>query len=135
MPHAPLVSEEGVHYAETFSKEQAQTHMKVFADHVREKNTLVAIALVREISLRENFGIEIPISSSVELEWIEKVIPSLRKFLRGRLKNDKVEIYTKMQEIETPIVRLVPVASAWDELVAKYPLLEELKNKLNLEIE
>ncbi len=109
--------------------------MKVYAEHVREKNTLVAIALLREITLRENFGIEIPISSSLELEWIEKVIPSLRKFLRGRLKNDKIEIFTKMQEIETPIVRTAPVATVWDEWVAKYPLLEELKNKLNLEIE
>ena len=109
--------------------------MKVYAEHVREKNTLVAIALLREITLRDNFGIEIPISSSIELEWIEKVIPSLRKFLRGRLKNDKVDIFTKMAEIETPIARPAPVSTAWDEWVAKYPLLEELKNKLNLEIE
>lgn len=90
------------------------------------------ILLNEDISLREDFTIEVKLSNPLQEETLNSIKTEALAFLRDKLKNDFITINSVMNTEERK-KRLYTTREKFDHLVEKHPLLHELKERLGLD--
>ncbi len=117
-----------------FSEIELIEYWKEFVSFVKEKGkSNLAIALqVYKPKLLENYLIELSISNAVQEEIILDEKYMILDYLKNKLKNDKIEITTKILKIEmesTPYTR----KDKFKIMLEENPQLEVLRLKLGLD--
>ncbi|OHX65709.1 hypothetical protein [Flammeovirga pacifica] len=124
----------------TFTLEQAEKVWKVFSDQYKRKGKSKFASILLEestIDLDSQLNIIIHITNSVQTEHLNVVKPDLLRHLRSELKNDSVELLTKVTMVENTN-EPKKIYSGIDKLKYlkdKYPSLTKLQQKLGLELE
>lgn len=118
---------------EAFGLQDLKKYWQDFAHKMKLKgNNQEYILLNEDISLSEDFNIEIKLTNPFQEETLNSLKTELIVFLREKLNNDKITLSSRMAAEETK-KRLYTTREKFDHLVEKHPLLLELKEKLGLD--
>lgn len=118
-------------YTESFTAEQLAVKWNEYLDLIADRpNLRSTLSSVPEIS--EGHKLLLKIGNSVQEEEIRLVKPELVSWLRRELRNSEIELITRLEKIETERVHFND-SEKLQILVQKNPLLNELKQKFNLD--
>ncbi|MBD0401276.1 hypothetical protein [Flammeovirga sp. EKP202] len=125
---------------QSFTLEQAKKVWTSFADQYREngKSKFASILLdENEITLDSQLNIIVEITNTIQSEHLNIVRPELLRQLRTELKNETIEISTKLIQIEESKEpkRLYSPQDKLQFLQDKYPALKTLQQKLGLDFD
>jgi len=100
-----------------------------------EKNNMLSLKSAKpEISFLPKTTIKIILANSVLKEELCSLVTKLTGFLRKELKNDKIKLECDVKEVEKTIKKVGETKEeVLKRFIEKNPLLEELKNSLNLQ--
>ncbi|ANQ48270.1 hypothetical protein MY04_0888 [Flammeovirga sp. MY04] len=135
-PSSPAPSKVGA----SFTLEQAQKVWKVFSDQYKRNGKSKFASLLLEestIELDSQLNIIVQITNQVQTEHLNVVRPDLLRLLRTELKNDSIEIQTKVVSIENTNEpkKIYSSPDKLKYLQDKFPALKKLQQKLGLEVE
>ena len=86
--------------------------------------------------LKEDCEIEFFVDNKVQQESLNKNMPDLLNFLKNKLCNYKINIIVKVKPTSEVVnSKYLSLSEKYKKLVNKNPLIEELKNQLNLDLE
>ncbi|KXX67253.1 hypothetical protein [Flammeovirga sp. SJP92] len=125
---------------QSFTLEQAKKIWTSFADEYRQngKSKFASILLdENEITLDSQLNIIVEITNTIQNEHLNIVRPELLRQLRTELKNETIEISTKLIQIEESKEpkRLYSPQDKLQFLQEKYPALKTLQQKLGLDFD
>jgi hypothetical protein len=116
-----------------FSLEQLQQHWNAFFVELKAKGSPIELLLAGVgLELKEDYAISVVMNSSLQEEPFERLKPRLQQYLRQRLQNSRLSLHPTITEDNGPR-RLYTNSEKFQHLLARYPLLNELKEKLGLE--
>jgi DNA polymerase-3 subunit gamma/tau len=117
-----------------FSESKMLQAWKDLISFIKEKGkSNLSITLgVHQPKLLEEYLIELPLSNSAQEEMISEDKFIILKYLRNKLDNDKIEIKTKITEVER---RNIPYTNKdkFKKMLNENPSLEKLRIKLGLD--
>ena len=113
-----------------FTPEQLKTAWTQFAE-TRKKFQAEYQLLTQEYELNEN-NITVPLHNPVQEMMLTNLRSDLTTFLRDRLKNQSINITGELRVADQRKV-IYTNREKFDYLVAKNPLLKELKDRLGLD--
>ena len=121
---------------ENFSKEELMEKWLRFAEMMRKEKPRMATALkASNPVIKDDFAIEIEMSNKVQENDFNLMIKAdLANFLRQELKNDNLKIVTFVLEINND-KSLYTDEDKYKYLSEKNPIINELKQRLNLDFE
>ncbi|EMR01214.1 hypothetical protein [Cesiribacter andamanensis] len=84
------------------------------------------------LELGEGASIQVVLNSSLQEEPFERLKPRLQQYLRQTLQNSQISLHPQVAEEAGPR-KLYTNSEKFQHLLERYPLLQELKEKLGLE--
>jgi len=93
----------------------------------REYNTLN-----QQVVFHEDLSINLTLPNSFQTKTIEDLQQELLTHLRTKLDNGKIKLITEVEKIENKKM-IYTNSEKFEHLAAKYPMLKELKNRLDLD--
>jgi DNA polymerase-3 subunit gamma/tau len=118
-----------------FGQEQLDEHWKLFVtNHIDKKNRSLFTTLnQRTPELKPHFKLLFPIENHVQLNQIDSIKVDLVNYLRKHLNNYSISFETPVRKIESK-VHIYTDEEKYKVLAKKYPLLEKLREKLDLDL-
>lgn len=118
-----------------FGQEQLDKFWKLFvSNHVDKKNRSLYTTLnQRTPELTSNFKLVLPIENHVQLNQIDVIKVDLVNYLRKHLNNFSISFDTPVKKNESK-VHVYTDEEKYKVLAKKYPLLEKLREKLDLDL-
>ena len=118
---------------EAFTLEQLKSAWDAYLQHLKQNNRdLEYVALNHEFELVNSETIKITLANKFQEKSIENLKPDLLGELRGKLNNSFIDLQIDFQKIDEKQLRYTN-REKFDYLAQKYPLLSELKNRLDLD--
>lgn len=116
-----------------FSLEQLQQQWNAFFVALKTSGSPIELLLATAgLELKEEYAITVVMNSSLQEEPFERLKPRLQQFLRQKLGNSKLSLQPVVTEESGPR-KLYTNSEKFQHLLSRYPLLNELKEKLGLE--
>jgi DNA polymerase-3 subunit gamma/tau len=127
--HSTLIVRDSV-----FSETELMLEWKYLIDLMNEKGkSNLGITLgVHKPKLKEEYLIELPLSNSAQAEMILEEKYMLLEYLRKKLDNDKIELVTRIVDMEKSIIPYTN-KDKFKKLLEENPKLENLRVKLGLD--
>ncbi|CAN5262409.1 hypothetical protein BH23BAC1_BH23BAC1_33520 [soil metagenome] len=117
----------------SFGLQDLKKYWQDFADQKKVEGKATDHVLLNEdITLLENYVIEIKLSNPVQEEFLNSLRTELIIFLRGKLENDYITI-TSALRTEAEKRRPYTPKEKLEHMMEKQPLLQELKERLGLD--
>jgi len=118
-----------------FGQEQLDKFWKLFVvNHVDKKNRSLYTTLnQRTPELTSNFKLVFPIENHVQLNQIDVIKVDLVNYLRKHLNNFSISFESPVKKNESK-VHVYTDEEKYKVLAKKYPLLEKLREKLDLDL-
>jgi DNA polymerase III subunit gamma/tau len=120
----------------TFTLADAQKAWHIFGEKVKAEGNQMATIIMEE-SVLEVTGnvVKIILHNSVLKDALTRMKPPLLKHLRTQLHNDLLEVQEEFIAKEVEKKMLYTQGDKFQHLTEKFPILQELKSKLALDIE
>ncbi|HLF35507.1 MAG TPA: DNA polymerase III subunit gamma/tau [Cyclobacteriaceae bacterium] len=116
-----------------FSMTQLKEAWNEFTEYLKKQSNEIEYKLMeRDFTLEEDHKIILPIDNIIEEDILARFKQDLLKHLRTNLKNDQVNIETKLKKSESG-KKLFTNTDKFQYLAKKYPTLNDLKSKLGLD--
>jgi DNA polymerase-3 subunit gamma/tau len=110
-----------------------------FIDLLRtEKNPATTPFSLARIEIREAHIFEAIVNDNIAYRFLENERNKATEFLKGRLQNRQLQMLLKLEEnTEAPDLSDLPLSSReqYQKLAEQYPLVQELKERLRLELD
>lgn len=118
-----------------FGQDQVNKFWKLFVqNHVDKKNrSLYTTLKSRTPELQSNFKLVFPIENKVQLNQIDAIKVDLVNYLREHLVNYAITFDTPVKKLESK-KHIYTDEEKYKEMAKKYPLLEKLREKLDLDL-
>jgi DNA polymerase-3 subunit gamma/tau len=118
-----------------FGQEQLDKFWKLFVqNHVDKKNRSLYTTLnQRTPELKSNFKLVFPIENRVQLNQIDAIKVDLVNYLRDHLVNYAITFDTPVRKLESK-KHIYTDEEKYKAMAEKYPLLEKLREKLDLDL-
>jgi len=117
-----------------FTQEQLTKHWNEFAAKLKQEgkqNELVAFE--REVVLGDDYGITIKLDNEVLQDLLLSLKTEVLEFLRKKLNNNILYLIPVVTEAE-PTARPITQKEKYNILAEKYPVMDELRKKLDLDL-
>ena len=125
----------GADFNETFQWSDLQQFWKQYLQKLKDEKREIEFKLMeRNYSLENDCQVIIDIENVIEEDILKRFKPDLLKFLQDHLRNNHIRIETRLKKSETG-QKLFTNTDKFLYLSKKYPVLNELKNKLGLDSE
>ena len=118
-----------------FTQEQLTTHWNEFAAKLKQEgkqNELVAFE--REVVLGDDYGITVKLENEVLQDMLLSLKTEVLEFLRKKLNNNILYLNPVIAEGE-PKARPITAKEKYNILIEKYPVVDELRKKLGLDLD
>lgn len=122
--------------ATPFSQQQLDELWKVYvSNHIDKKNRSLYLTLnSREPELKNEFVLEFPVENKIQAQQLEAVSLDLVNYLREKLNNFSVVLKSPVREVEKEKT-YYSAEERYKYLAEKYPIIEKLRKKLDLDID
>lgn len=122
--------------ATPFSQQQLDELWFVYVSkHIDKKNRSLYLTLnQRSPELKDDFILDFPIENKIQKQQIEAVSLDLINYLREKLNNFSIVLRTLVQEVEKEKT-YYSAEERYKYLADKYPIIEKLRKKLDLDID
>jgi len=122
--------------ATPFSQQQLDEVWKAYvSNHIDKKNRSLYLTLNSRVpELKDDFILDFPVENKVQKQQIEPITLELVNHLREKLNNYSILLKTPVQEVEKEKT-YYSAEERYKYLAEKYPIIEKLRKKLDLDID
>lgn len=115
-----------------FTKDQLDQAWEAFAQKLKAENRDGDFAILKQPYVLNGNEIELTIPNSFQLLTLERLQQELLTFIRIQLQNKTIQLKAELQANDQ-VKMIYTNKEKFDYLAEKYPQLQELKNRLDLE--
>lgn len=118
-----------------FGQDQVDRHWKLYVqNHIDKKNRSLYTTLNQRIpELKPHFRLVFPIENNVQLNQIDMIKVDLVNYLRKHLNNYALSLELPVKKLASK-KHIYTDEEKYKELAKKYPLLEDLREKFDLDL-
>lgn len=119
-----------------FSQEALEAAWGKLTERMASRPRLYNTMISRKVVKSEDAKVYFTLDNKLQDEAIQEILPEIKFFLRGELKNKNLEINTEIKEAEQPEnKKLFTAKEKYQHLLKKNSALEQLRQEFDLDIE